>query len=131
VYPVARVDAAGDRLDGGAAYRITFPAGELPPVDAFWSLTVYGEDMFLVENPTDRYAIGDRTPGLTKNDDGSLTLVLAHDEAVADAAAGEGEPVNWLPVPAGRFVLMLRLYLPRDSVLDGSYEYPPIERVPA
>jgi hypothetical protein len=131
VYPVARVDAAGDTLDGGATYRITFPPGGQPPVDAFWSLTAYAEDMFLAEHPSGRYAIGDRTPGLAEADDGSLTLVLAHDEADAAAAVPEGDPVNWLPVPEGPFVLMLRLYLPGPSVLDGTYEYPPIERVAA
>jgi len=131
VYPVARVDADGETLDGAATYRITFPPGQQPPVDAFWSLTAYGEDMFLTEHPSGRYAVGDRTPGLAAADDGSLTLVLAHDEADAAAAVPEGDPVNWLPVPAGRFVLMLRLYLPGPAVLDGSYEYPPIERLPA
>lgn len=128
VYPVARADADGDPLDGAHAYRITFPAGEPPPVEAFWSLTAYAQDMFLAEHPSGRYAIGDRTPGLELADDGSLTLALAHDEAAAAAVVEPGEPVNWLPVPAGRFVLMLRLYLPEAPALDGTYEYPPIER---
>jgi hypothetical protein len=131
VYPVARVDADGERLDGAATYRITFPPGGLPPVAAFWSLTAYGEDMFLAEHPSGRYAIGDRTPGLAAADDGSLTLVLTHDEADAAAAVPDGAPVNWLPVPAGPFVLMLRLYLPGPEVLDGTYEYPRIERLAA
>jgi hypothetical protein len=129
VYAVARADADGEPLDGHATYRITFPPGGLPPVDAFWSLTAYGEDMFLVENPAGRYAIGDRTPGLTPAADGSLTLALAADEAAAATAVEPGEPVNWLPVPDGPFVLMLRLYLPQAGVLDGSYDYPPVERV--
>jgi hypothetical protein len=125
VYPVARVDAEGHPLDGSATYRITFPAGELPPVAAFWSLSVYGEDMFFAEHPSGRYTIGDRTPGLTFGDDGSLEIVLSHDEPPAVA---EGGAVNWLPVPAGRFVLMLRLYLPGRTVLDGDYTYPPVRR---
>lgn len=128
VYPVASTDADGDELDGSHAYRITFPAGELPPVEAFWSLTAYADDMFLAEHPSGRYAIGDRTPGLETAEDGSLTLALAHDEAAAAEVVEPGEPVNWLPVPAGPFVLMLRLYLPEGPALDGSYEYPPIER---
>jgi hypothetical protein len=121
VYPVARVDAEGAPLDGrgGATYRITFPAGELPPVDAFWSLSVYGHDMFFAPHPSGRYTIGDRTPGLVLGDDGSLEIVLAHDDP--------GDPgANWLPVPDGPFVLMLRLYLPAAPVTDGDYEYPPV-----
>jgi hypothetical protein len=126
VYPVARTDADGVPLDGGSSYRITFPAGELPPVDAFWSLSVYGQDMFFVPHPSGRYTIGDRTPGLAPSPDGSLEVVLS---ATEPAAPPTGEPVNWLPVPDGRFVLMLRLYLPGDAVLTGGYEYPPIERI--
>lgn len=126
VYPVARVDAEGEPLDGsgGATYRITFPPGELPPVDAFWSLSAYGDDMFFAEHPSGRYTIGDRTPDLVRAGDGSLEIVLSHDEP---AAAG----ANWLPVPDGPFVLMLRLYLPRSPVLAGSYEYPPVRLVAA
>ncbi|MGH9262518.1 MAG: DUF1214 domain-containing protein, partial [Acidimicrobiales bacterium] len=127
VYPVARVDADGAPLDGTARYRITFPAGDLPPVDAFWSLSVYGSDMFFAEHPSGRYTIGDRTPSLSFGDDGSLEIVLSHDEPTP--ASSGGAPVNWLPVPAGEFVLMLRLYLPRQPVLDGDYAYPPVERL--
>jgi hypothetical protein len=126
VYPVTRVDADGRPLDGGSRYRITFPAGELPPVDAFWSLSVYGTDMFFVEHPSGRYAIGDRTAGLAPAPDGSLEIVLS---ATEPAAPPGGGPVNWLPVPDGGFVLMLRLYLPGDAVLAGEYAYPPVERI--
>lgn len=124
VYPIARVDADGRPLDGATAYRIRFPADALPPVDAFWSLSVYGGDMFFTEHPAGRYSIGDRTPGLAFAEDGSLEIVLAHDEPPA-APAG----TNWLPVPNGPFVLMLRLYLPGEAIVDGSYDYPPVERV--
>ena len=126
VYPVARVDADGQPLDGGSSYRIRFPAGELPPVDAFWSLSVYGPDMFFVEHPSGRYTIGDRTPGLALTPDGSLEIVLSATEPAAPPGGGK---VNWLPVPDGGFVLMLRLYLPGAPVLTGGYEYPPIERI--
>jgi hypothetical protein len=121
VYPVARVDGGGDALDGRETYRIRFPAGGLPPVDGFWSLSAYGTDMFFVEHPSGRYTIGDRTPDLELAEDGSLEIVLAHDEPAGAA--------NWLPVPDGPFVLMLRLYLPRPPVLDGEYAYPLIERL--
>jgi hypothetical protein len=123
VYPVARVDADGAPLTGGHTYRLRFPAGGLPPVDAFWSLSVYGADMFFAEHPSGRYAVGDRTPGLVYGDDGSLELVLS-----ATEPADPADRANWLPVPPGPFVLMLRLYLPTDEVLDGGYDYPPVER---
>ncbi len=128
VYPIARADADGSPLDGTTTYRITFPPGELPPVDAFWSLSVYGGDMFFAEHPSGRYTIGDRTPGLTFGDDGSLEIVLSHDEPAA--AAGD-QAVNWLPVPEGPFVLMLRLYLPGQAILDSDYSYPPVQPIDA
>ena len=122
VYPLARVDAAGDPLSGENTYRITFPPGGLPPVDAFWSLSVYGDDMFFTEHPSGRYSTGSEDAELVAGPDGSVEIVLAHEQP-ADAR-------NWLPVPAGPFVLMLRLYLPGPAILDGSYQIPAIERVP-
>jgi hypothetical protein len=122
VYPLARVDATGDPLSGQHTYRITFPPGGLPPVDAFWSLSVYGDDLFFTEHPAGRYTTGSEDPELVAGPDGSVEIVLAHEQP-ADAR-------NWLPVPAGDFVLMLRLYLPGPSILDGSYQLPPIERTP-
>jgi hypothetical protein len=121
LYPLAREDATGAPLNGSKTYTITFPADQLPPAEEFWSITPYGPDMFLVDHPSGRYTIGDRTPGLTFEDDGSLVITLAHD----DPADGG----NWLPVPEGDFVLILRLYLPSPSALDGSYQYPGIEPV--
>jgi hypothetical protein len=125
VYPIARLDADGEPLDGAKTYRITFPAGALPPVEAFWSLSVYGEDMFFAEHPSGRYSIGDRTPDLVHGDDGSLEIVLSHDQPPAPAAGVAA--ANWLPVPDGPFVLMMRLYLPGEAVIDGTYELPPVE----
>ena len=124
LYPVARVDADGDPLDGSSTYRIRFEPGELPPVEAFWSLSVYGPDMFFVPHPTGRYSIGDRTPDLALGPDGSLEIVLSATEPDASG----GAPVNWLPVPEGGFVLMLRLYLPGPELLAGEWDYPSIER---
>jgi hypothetical protein len=108
-------------LSGARRYAVRFPAGGLPPVDAFWSLTLYGPDFLLVENPMKRYAIGDRTAGLQRGADGSLELTIQH-EAPADRA-------NWLPAPAGPFQLVLRTYQPRTAIFDGSYRLPPLRLV--
>ena len=120
VYPVARVDGNGRRLDG--RHRYTLRLNEPPPTDAFWSLTVYGTPGPLVANPHGRYAIGDRTPGLRHDTDSSITIHLQHNEPT------EG-PTNWLPVPTGPFHVMMRLYWPQPSVLEGHWTPPPIERV--
>jgi hypothetical protein len=122
VYPSAGVDGDGQPLDGTRRYRIHFPDGELPPVDAFWSLTVYGPDMFLWQNPANRYGLSGDTPGLVTNPDGSLDIHLQHD-------APTGQEANWLPVPEGRFTVIMRLYLPQAAILDGTYNYPPITPV--
>ena len=119
VYPHARVANDGKPLDGTKRYRIHFAAGNLPPVNAFWSLTVYGPDHFLVPNAADRYSISGDTPGLVRGDDGSLDIYLQH-------AAPAGHETNWLPVPDGPFGLNMRLYLPQRPILDGSYDYPPV-----
>jgi hypothetical protein len=121
VYPRATGDRDGHPLDGrdGQRYRIHFAPGGLPPVEAFWSLTVYGQDMFLVPNEAGRYSLSGDTPGLVRNDDGSLDVYLQHDPPPTNEA-------NWLPVPAGPFTVIMRLYLPGEPVLDGTYDYPPI-----
>lgn len=119
VYPRAIEASDGRPLDGAKHYRIHFPSRGLPPVEAFWSLTVYGPDMFLVPNPTGRYSLSSDTPGLATNADGSLDVYLQHDPPA-------GHESNWLPVPDGRFNLIMRLYLPGEPILDGTYEYPPV-----
>jgi hypothetical protein len=124
VYPVAAVDADGRPLSGDDAYRLSFAPGALPPVDAFWSLTMYTRNgPPLVPNPIGRYAIGDRTRGLVAERDGSLAIQVQHAEPAAEG------PVNWLPAPQGAFHVMLRLYIPHASALDGSWVPPPLERV--
>jgi hypothetical protein len=124
VYPVARVDAEGEALDGSRTSTITFAPDQLPPLDelGFWSLSAYGDDMFFTLHPSGRYTIGDRTPGLAFGDDGSLTITLSHDEPGAD----QGGAASWLPVPEGPFVLMLRLYLPSAPIRDGTWTPPPV-----
>ncbi|MFC9787082.1 DUF1254 domain-containing protein [Rhodococcus sp. NPDC127528] len=122
-YAPVYLDADGDELGGDHTYTLTF--AQTPPVDAFWSVTMYDlPDFYLVDNEIDRYSIGDRTPGLVYAEDGSLTVTLSVDEP-EDAAA----KANWLPTPAGGFRPLLRMYSPRPEVLDGTYEIPPIVKV--
>jgi hypothetical protein len=122
VYPTAFGDADGRPFDGASRYRLTFPPGQPPPARAFWSLTLYDEDGYLVANPQHRYAVGDSHPPLRRQADGSIVIVL---QRSAPAESG----VNWLPTPAGRFRINLRLYLPERSVLDGRWRPPPVQRV--
>lgn len=124
-YPIAWNDATGQSLDGQRSYQLRFAPGALPPVDAFWSLTLYDSgDYMLVDNAIDRYAIGDRTAGLRHDADGGLTLHIAH-QPPADATAR----ANWLPAPAGGFYLCLRAYVPRAELLDGRYVLPGVTPV--
>lgn len=125
IYPRCETDSSGQMLDGARRYRIRFAPGQLPPVNAFWSITLYStRDFMLVDNPIARYAIGDRTPGLQHDTDGGLTLHIQH-AAPLDAAAR----ANWLPAPADGFFLCLRAYLPRAEMLDGRYTLPAPERI--
>ena len=124
VYPMALHDAKGQVLDGRHRYRLHFPAGQLPPVNAFWSLTLYdGKTQLLSANPIQRYALGDRSPDLQYDADGGLTLIL---QGRAPEAVQQG---NWLPTPEGPFNLLLRLYLPKAGALDGSYQLPTLARI--
>jgi hypothetical protein len=121
-YEITYVDQDGEQLSGAHRYELRLPAP--PPVDAFWSLTMYNVPRFLLEaNPIDRYSIGDRTPGLVTADDGSLTIHLQASSPGADKQA------NWLPTPAGDFRPIMRLYQPRAEVLDKRYSLPAIRRV--
>ena len=118
-YPMIYTDADGDQLDGRNRYTLTLDQD--PPVDAFWSMTMYDlPDFYLVANPIDRYSIGDRTPGLRRASDGSLTIVIQHEQP-ADTS-------NWLPAPPGPFRPLMRLYQPHPAVLDGTYKLPPITK---
>jgi hypothetical protein len=123
VYPAAVTDSRGRTLRGRFRYRVRFPRGKLPPADAFWSLTMYDASGYLHPNALHRYAIGDRTPGLRRGRDRSLTLRIQH------ARPGGRASANWLPAPAGRFRMILRIYEPRGSVLRGTWRPPPVRRV--
>lgn len=108
IYAIGDFDVRGQPLDGGTPYAMRFEAGDEPPVDAFWSITLYDDDRFLYGNDSERHAIGDRTADLQRDADGSLTLHISH-TAPTDTR-------NWLPAPAGRFYLVLRMYAPRPQV---------------
>jgi hypothetical protein len=122
VYPHAIVDAEGEPLNGKNAYAIRFKKGELPPVNAFWSITAYNAHHFLVQNPIERYAVGDRDR-LIFGADGSLTIYLQL------ASPGPKKDSNWLPVPSDAFNLIMRLYWPKDEILSGKWSPPAVERV--
>lgn len=123
LYPIAETDADGEPLNGSEKYVLHFPAGHLPPVDAFWSVTLYDSTTRLMtDNPLNRYSIGDRTPGLRRNPDGSLTILIQHE------TPGAEHETNWLPAPTGRYYLNVRAYMPRPPFLDGSYRLPAVRR---
>jgi len=124
VYWGTRQGGVGEFLDGRNRYRMRFAPGETPPVDAFWSLTVYDEDYVLFDNPIHRYAILDRTEGLQYGPDGSLEIQIQADEP-------EHGMSNWLPTPRGKFQMSLRAYQPRAETIDGTYRPPPVEIVGA
>lgn len=111
-YPMTRWDTAGDILDGSKHnYTLTFPAGQLPPVNAFWSVTMYdGKSQLLIENPINRYLINSpMLPGMKRNADGSLTLYIQKD------SPGRNKESNWLPAPNGPIYMVMRLYWPRTE----------------
>ena len=123
IYFNADKDVSGQPLDGANRYTMRFEKGQLPPVDGFWSLTMYdGKTFFMVENPKKRYSIGSQTPGLAFAPDGSLTIYIQHE------SPGPGREANWLPAPAGAFDVHLRTYVPQKALLAGTYKLPPVER---
>ena len=119
-YARARVDADGAPLNGSHRYVLRFERGQFPPVNAFWSVTVYGPDRYFVDNPIGRYAIRDRDPAF-RNADGSLEIYIQHTPPA-------GKEANWLPAPVGDFHLSLRMYWPRKEVVDGTWQPPPVRR---
>ncbi len=122
-YPNTQVDSSGMRLHGKHSYRLHFKAGELPPVHAFWSVTAYGPDDLLIDNPLKRFALGDRDK-LQANADGSLDIWIQATKPKEQLVS------NWLPVKDGEaFVLNARLYWPKASALDGSWGMPSVERL--
>jgi hypothetical protein len=120
VYPLNIGDSAGNPLDGAKDYVLHFAKDELPPVEAFWSVTMYDKDGFPVANSINRFALGDRDP-LESNSDGSLDLYLQHE------SPGAKNESNWLPTPPGPLGVTMRLYAPKVQVLDGRWAPPAIK----
>jgi hypothetical protein len=121
MYWTTDVDGAGHLLSGEHDYVMHFPDGQLPPNNAFWSLTMGDENNRFVANPLNRYSVSDRS-GLVPNADGSVDIYIQN-------AAPAGHESNWLPAPAGKFILWLRAYQPGPAILDGSYQVPPVVEV--
>lgn len=120
-YWTATADGSGQKLSGRHQYLLKFPAGQLPPNDAFWSLTLTDVVGYMVDNPLHRSSIDDRSD-LARNVDGSIEIHLQHKTPI-------GREQNWLPTPPGSFKLMLRAYLPGAEILNGSYRVPPVIKV--
>lgn len=121
LYPSSRVDSNGNPLHGADKYTIRFEKGQLPPVAAFWSITMYNNHQFFVDNPIDRYTIGDRD-ALKEGDDGSVTIYVQNE------SPGEDLESNWLPAPKDGFNMIMRLYLPDHSILDGTWPVPELKK---
>jgi hypothetical protein len=122
LYGYTQVDSAGKPLSGAHQYMVHFGPYQSPPVNAFWSVTMYGADHLLVDNPLKRYAIG-QTSALHANPDGSLDLY------VQQQSPGSDKEANWLPAPGGTFTLALRLYSPKPAALNGTWAPPALVQV--
>lgn len=125
IYPTSLRQSLISSYNGSNAYVMRFEKGQLPPVKGFWSLTMYDENMFFVDNPINRYSMSMRT-NPTIAPDGSLTIYIQNESPGADKEA------NWLPAPKGKFTLMMRLYWPDEkppSIIDGSWKIPPVTKV--
>jgi hypothetical protein len=123
LYPFLSTDSEGNKPDcSKKRYTLTFPKGQLPPVHAFWSVTMYdATTQLLVENPIHRYLINSpMLPDLKKNEDGSLTIYIQKD------SPGKGRESNWLPAPDGPIYVALRLYWPKEEALSGKWQPPAV-----
>ncbi len=121
VYPFTFLDANGDPLDGDASYVLRFPAGEEPPTDFLWSLTLYDSDRYLARNPWNKYGVRS-DDALKRNADGSLEILLQRDKP-------QGDTSNWIPTPRGPFALALRIYRPNDKATNGAWTPPAVQKI--
>ncbi|MBR1203066.1 DUF1254 domain-containing protein [Bradyrhizobium sp. AUGA SZCCT0051] len=124
MYPTYYVDAAKQKLNGANRYTLRFAPGQLPPVNAFWSLTMYDEPQsLLVANPLNRYLINSpMLPQLKRDADGGLTLI------VQNQSPGKDKEANWLPAPKGPFSMIMRLYWPKEAATEGKWMQPPLQQ---
>jgi len=122
VYPTSEVDGAGQSYSGANKYVLHFAKGQTPPVNGFWSLTMYDGGYFFVDNPLNKYTVSPRN-SLVHNADGSLDIFIQNE------SPGKEKEANWLPAPKGKFILMMRLYWPKEtspSIIDGSWKIPAV-----
>ncbi len=125
IYPTSTVDAAGKKYSGASRYVVHFDKGQTPPVNAFWSITMYDTGYFFVDNALNKYTVSPRN-ALKYNADGSLDLYIQNE------SPGKDKEANWLPAPRGEFVLMMRLYYPKTtapSIIDGTWIPPGVKAV--
>jgi len=122
MYPAYAIDSDGQKLDGANRYTVHFAPGQLPPVNAFWSLTMYRlPQSLLVANPINRYLINSpMLPQLVKDPDGGITLYIQNE------SPGKDKEPNWLPAPKGPFAAVMRLYWPKEAALNGTWKAPPM-----
>jgi hypothetical protein len=122
IYPLNLADDTGKPLDGGSRYKIHFDKGQTPPVNAFWSVTLYDAEGFQIANSLNRFAVSSWMP-FKYNADGSLDLLMQNESPGSDMES------NWLPAPKGDFNLTMRLYSPQSDVLTGKWNPPPVTKV--
>ena len=115
-------DSAGQRLNGTNRYTVTFAKDAVPPVDGFWSLTLYNKEHLFEPNRLNRYSLGTKSKSLKYNDDGSLTLYFQNE------TPGSDKETNWVPAPKDEFSLYIRAYWPKAEILDGRWVPPPVVR---
>jgi len=125
IYPIYTIDSDGQKLDGTNRYNLLFPPGQLPPVKAFWSLTMYKlPESLLTANPLNRYLLNSTMLSQFNRDaDGGLTLYIQHE------CPGKDKETNWLPAPLGPFFMVLRLYWPKAEAIEGKWTVPSLKRV--
>ncbi len=122
IYPTSFADSKGSPYSGTNRYVLRFPKGGTPPVNGFWSLTMYNDEFFFVDNPLNRYSISPRD-NLKSNPDGSIDIYIQN------ASPGKDKETNWLPAPKENFNLMFRFYWPKDALIDGKWMPPAVEKV--
>ena len=125
IYPVYLVDESNEGLSGASKYTMRFAPGQLPPVNSFWSLTIYKmPESLLVANPIDRYLLNSpMLPQFVRDADGGLTLHIQNE------SPGKDKEANWLPAPKGPFRMFLRLYWPKEEAYNGKWQKPPLNKV--